>query len=296
MSVKKSGKIVKGIGGFYYIYVEKEGLYECRARGIFRNKKMKPNVGDQVDLDVISETEKTGNIVTIHKRANQLIRPMVANVDQALVIFAIHEPEPNFNLLNRFLIMMNKQDIPVIVCFNKADLATEEEIRQISEDYAACGCQVIFSSTHTGSNMEKMKALLKGKTTVLAGPSGVGKSSSLNWISDGSVMETGEVSEKIKRGKHTTRHSELIYLGEETYLMDTPGFSSLYLEQMEKEELRFYFPEFDPYEGSCRFHGCCHIHEPDCKVKEALANGGISQARYDDYCLLYKELSEQRKY
>lgn len=296
MSVKKSGKIVKGIGGFYYIYVEKEGLYECRARGIFRNKKMKPNVGDWVDLEVISEAEYTGNIVAIHKRVNQLIRPMVANVDQALVIFAIHEPEPNFNLLNRFLIMMNRQDIPVIVCFNKKDLASEDEYTKIKEDYSRCGCKVIFSSTKTGEGFDEIHQMLQGKTTVLAGPSGVGKSSSLNWISQGKVMETGEVSEKIKRGKHTTRHSELIYLGENTYLMDTPGFSSLYLEQMEKEELRFYFPEFDEYEGQCRFNGCCHIHEPDCAVKNALQEDQISRLRYEDYCLLYKELSEQRKY
>ena len=252
-----TGKIMKGIGGFYYVYVEGSGLYECRARGIFRNKKMKPNVGDVVDIDILSEEEKTGNLVKIHKRKNQLIRPMAANVDQALVIFAVHEPEPNFHLLNRFLITMEQQEIPVIICFNKTDLATTEQ---------------------------------------MAGPSGVGKSSTLNSISKEKQMETGAVSEKIKRGKHTTRHSELIHIGEDTYLMDTPGFSSLFLENIEKEDLKYYFPEFEPYENTCRFNGCCHIHEPGCEVKKALEEGKISKLRYDDYCMFYEELAQQKKW
>ena len=291
-----TGKIMKGIGGFYYVYVEGAGLYECRAKGIFRNKKVKPNVGDIVDIDVISEEEKTGNLTVIHKRKNQLIRPMVANVDQALVIFAIHEPEPNFQLLNRFLIMMEKQQVPVIICFNKMDLATEEEKEQLRRDYENSGCRVLFSSAQEGEGIPEIKSLLKGKTTVMAGPSGVGKSSTLNSISEEKQMETGAVSEKIKRGRHTTRHSKLIYLGEDTYLMDTPGFSSLYLTDIDKEELRFYFPEFAEYENQCRFNGCSHIHEPGCAVKEALEEGKISRLRYEDYCYLYEELANARKW
>lgn len=291
-----TGKIMKGIGGFYYVYVEGAGLYECRAKGIFRNKKVKPNVGDIVDIDVISEEEKTGNLTVIHKRKNQLIRPMVANVDQALVIFAIHEPEPNFQLLNRFLIMMEKQQVPVIICFNKMDLATEEEKEQLRRDYENSGCRVLFSSAQEGEGIPEIKSLLKGKTTVMAGPSGVGKSSTLNSISEEKQMETGAVSEKIKRGRHTTRHSELIYLGEDTYLMDTPGFSSLYLADIDKEELRFYFPEFAEYENQCRFNGCSHIHEPGCAVKKALEEGKISRLRYEDYCYLYEELANARKW
>lgn len=291
-----TGKIMKGIGGFYYVYVEGAGLYECRAKGIFRNKKVKPNVGDIVNIDVISEEEKTGNLTVIHKRKNQLIRPMVANVDQALVIFAIHEPEPNFQLLNRFLIMMEKQQVPVIICFNKMDLATEEEKEQLRRDYENSGCRVLFSSAQEGEGIPEIKSLLRGKTTVMAGPSGVGKSSTLNSISEEKQMETGAVSEKIKRGRHTTRHSELIYLGEDTYLMDTPGFSSLYLTDIDKEELRFYFPEFAEYENQCRFNGCSHIHEPGCAVKEALEEGKISRLRYEDYCYLYEELANARKW
>lgn len=291
-----TGRIMKGIGGFYYVEVEGAGLYECRAKGIFRNKKMKPNVGDIVDIDVISEEEKTGNLTVIHKRKNQLIRPMVANVDQALVIFAVHEPEPNFQLLNRFLIMMEKQQIPVIICFNKMDLASEEEKEQLRQDYENSGCRVLFSSAREGEGIPEIRELLRGKTTVMAGPSGVGKSSTLNTISPKTQMETGAVSEKIKRGKHTTRHSELIYLGEETFLMDTPGFSSLYLEDIDKEELRFYFPEFADYENQCRFNGCSHIHEPGCAVKQALEEGAISRMRYDDYCYLYEELANAKKW
>lgn len=291
-----TGRIMKGIGGFYYVEVEGAGLYECRAKGIFRNKKMKPNVGDIVDIDVISEEEKTGNLTVIHKRKNQLIRPMVANVDQALVIFAVHEPEPNFQLLNRFLIMMEKQQIPVIICFNKMDLASEEEKEQLRQDYENSGCRVLFSSAREGEGIPEIRELLRGKTTVMAGPSGVGKSSTLNTISPKIQMETGAVSEKIKRGRHTTRHSELIYLGEETFLMDTPGFSSLYLEDIDKEELRFYFPEFADYENQCRFNGCSHIHEPGCAVKQALEEGAISRMRYDDYCYLYEELANAKKW
>lgn len=291
-----TGRIMKGIGGFYYVEVEGAGLYECRAKGIFRNKQMKPNVGDIVDIDVISEEEKTGNLTVIHKRKNQLIRPMVANVDQALVIFAIHEPEPNFQLLNRFLIMMEKQQIPVIICFNKMDLASEEEKEQLRQDYENSGCRVLFSSAREGEGIPEIRELLRGKTTVMAGPSGVGKSSTLNTISPKTQMETGAVSEKIKRGRHTTRHSELIYLGEETFLMDTPGFSSLYLEDIDKEELRFYFPEFADYENQCRFNGCSHIHEPGCAVKQALEEGAISRMRYDDYCYLYEELANAKKW
>ena len=287
---------MKGIGGFYYVEVEGAGLYECRTKGIFRNKKMKPNVGDIVDIDVISEEEKTGNLTVIHKRKNQLIRPMVANVDQALVIFAVHEPEPNFQLLNRFLIMMEKQQIPVIICFNKMDLASEEEKEQLRQDYENSGCRVLFSSAREGEGIPEIRELLRGKTTVMAGPSGVGKSSTLNTISPKTQMETGAVSEKIKRGRHTTRHSELIYLGEETFLMDTPGFSSLYLEDIDKEELRFYFPEFADYENQCRFNGCSHIHEPGCAVKQALEEGAISRMRYDDYCYLYEELANAKKW
>lgn len=291
-----TGKVTKGIGGFYYVYVEGRGLYECRAKGIFRNKKIKPNVGDQVDIDLISEEDKTGNLIRIHPRKNQLVRPMVSNVDQALIVFSVHEPEPNFNLLNRFLIMMEKQKIPAAICFNKMDLSVDRERTRLRKDFEGCGCKLIFLSVKEGIGIDELKDLLDGKTSVMAGPSGVGKSSALNKVMGEAQMLTGDVSRKIKRGRHTTRHSELIYLWKSTFLMDTPGFSSLYLESMDKEELRFYFPEFAPFENKCRFNGCTHIHEPGCPVKQAVKDGRISRLRYDDYCMFYEELERMKKW
>lgn len=294
------GKIIKGIGGFYYIDVadaQQEGkIYECRAKGIFRKEKIKPLVGDNVEIEVLSEEERTGNLTDILPRKNELIRPAVANVDQALVIFASMKPAPNFNLLDRFLLMMQRQEIPTIICFNKKDLVSEEELDNLKRIYENSGCRLLFTSALEGENLELLKELLHGKTTTVAGPSGVGKSSLINALGGDRLMETGAVSEKIDRGKHTTRHSQLIPLGEDTYIMDTPGFSSLYVEDMEKEELKDYVPEFYPYEGTCRFLPCTHTHEPGCRVKEALEEGTISDVRYENYLMMYEELKNKRRY
>ena len=287
---------MKGIGGFYYVYVEGSGLYECRARGIFRNKKMKPNVGDVVDIDILSEEEKTGNLVKIHKRKNQLIRPMAANVDQALVIFAVHEPEPNFHLLNRFLITMEQQEIPVIICFNKTDLGKEGEAERLAGIYRDAGYDVHLSCALAGEGIEAIHDLLRGKTTALAGPSGVGKSSLTNRIQPEAEMETGAVSEKIRRGRHTTRHSELFFVEKETFVMDTPGFSSIFVDNMKPEELKDFFPEFEAYEPECRFLGCVHVGERECGVKEAVKAGKIADSRYENYRLIYEELKSKRRY
>ena len=290
------GKIVKGIAGFYYVHVVESGLYECKAKGIFRKEKLKPLVGDIVEIDVLDETEKKGNIVEVLERKNELIRPAVANIDQALVVFAVTKPKPHFNLLDRFLIMMESKDIPVILCFNKKDIATEPEIQELKEIYEACGYEMVFTSALEEENVDQLKQLLRGKTTAIAGPSGVGKSSLINIFQPDANMETGSISEKIERGKHTTRHSELIWIEENTYIMDTPGFSSLYTNDFEKEELKFYFREFEDYEGQCRFLGCDHIHEPGCKVKEALEEGKIHPVRYKNYLEMYQELKEKRRY
>ena len=288
------GKIIKGIAGFYYVYGEDEVLYECKAKGIFRKDNQKPLVGDNVEITILDQQEQTGNLIRILPRKNSLIRPAVANVDQAFVIFALENPKPNFMLLDRFLIMMEQAEVPAVICFNKKDLASEEETRTLCEIYR--NCQVILSSALEKEGLDEIHRILKGKTTVVAGPSGVGKSSLTNLLQGEVQMETGEISRKLKRGRHTTRHSQVIPVGEDTFLMDTPGFSSLYLMNMEEQDLKNYFPEFRKYEDTCRFQGCRHIHEPGCRVKEALENGEISRLRYEDYLSLYEELKEKRRY
>ncbi len=289
------GKIIKGIAGFYYVYVDSLGVYECKAKGIFRKNQVKPLVGDDVVIEVLDEEEKTGNITDILSRKNELIRPAAANVDQALVVFSIANPQPNLNLLDRFLIMMDYQSVPTIILFNKSDLVDDAECERIRNIYAGCGCRIMFSSTLDQSGLEEVKAVLKGKTTILAGPSGVGKSSLTNYLLEESKMETGDVS-RIGRGRHTTRHSEIFCMCEDSYVCDTPGFTSLILPDVEVQELRFYVPEFTEYEGTCRFNGCVHVNEPDCAVKQAVSDGTISKERYDSYICLYDELKRKVKY
>ncbi len=291
-----TGKIIKGIAGLYYVHTGASSVYECKAKGVFRNQKIKPLVGDNVELEILDEGKKLAAIVDILPRKSQLIRPAVANVDQALIEFAVKDPEPNWSLLDRFLILMAKQNLPVIICFNKTDLISEEERREIENGYRNSGYEIRFLSAKEKLGTEEVFQLLDKKTTVLAGPSGVGKSTLVNLLQQGVVMETGAVSEKIKRGKHTTRHSEVIWINENTYILDTPGFSSLELEDIETEELKNYFPEFHPYEGDCRFRGCLHENEPDCAVKQAVKEGVISKRRYHSYLLLYKDLKEKKKY
>ena len=288
------GKIIKGIAGFYYVQT-KNGVYECKAKGSFRNKKLKPFVGDNVEITVLDEVHKKGNMEEILERKNFLIRPAVANVDQTLVIFAAAKPEPNLNLLDRFLIMMEQKDVPVVLVFNKTDAAENEKLSAVVKIYEDCGYQVLKVSALQEEGISEIKEVLRGKTSTVAGPSGVGKSSIINLLQSDIRMETGSISEKIERGKHTTRHSELIAIAEDTYIFDTPGFSSLYVTDMEKEDLKTYFPEFAQYEGGCKFLGCVHVNEPVCGVKEALKEGKISQSRYDNYKLLYEELKENEK-
>ena len=289
------GKIIKGIAGFYYVYTNL-GLIECKAKGIFRKDGIKPLVGDNVEIEIVDETDRTGNIVNILSRKNALVRPACANVDQSLVIFAIVKPDPNYNLLDRFLISMQKQNLPSVICFNKKDIASKEEQDELMAAYSGCGYRVLFVSGAKNQGIEEIRSCLTGKTTVVAGPSGVGKSTIINALYPNANMETGEISRKIERGKHTTRHAELFALSEDTFLMDTPGFTSLSLGDMEKEELQGFYPEFARYEKDCRFGGCAHLSEPVCGVKDALDRGAISRVRYGNYSILYEELKNRKKY
>ena len=290
------GKIVKGISGFYYVHVAESGIYECKAKGIFRNLNMKPLVGDNVEIAVLDDAEKTGKIEQILPRNNLLVRPAVANIDLALIIFAAAKPQPNFNLLDRFLVMMQYQNVPVTICFNKTDLVTEEELHTFSDVYEKCGYPVVYTSADRKCGMGGLLTMLEGKTTAVAGPSGVGKSSLVNCLQPDIRMQTGEISRKIERGRHTTRHSEIIPIHGNTYIMDTPGFSTLDIPGFDKEDLQRFYPEFAAFEPYCRFQGCSHLSEPDCGVKQALAQGGISSLRYENYRLLYEECKRMKKY
>ncbi len=290
-----TGKIIKGVGGFYYVYNQEAGTVVCRARGAFRKEGLKPLVGDDVEIRLTFREEVEGNVERILPRRNALVRPAVANVDQALVIFAAASPSPNFNLLDRFLAAMAYRQVPAVLCFNKADLAEQEDMERLRDIYENAGCAVLFSSARTGEGVDALRRVLSGRTTTVAGPSGVGKSSLINLLQPHAQMETGHISGKIQRGRHTTRHSQLIPLDEDTFIMDTPGFSSLYLDELTEQELRDCYPEFAPYEGTCRFQGCLHLAEPDCPVKEAVENGRISAIRYENYVQLQGELRAKRR-
>ncbi len=302
--MRLEGKIFKGIGGFYYVHTP-AGDYECRARGLFRNRKEKPLVGDLVVLEPVEDSEKemTGNVVEILPRKNRLIRPEVSNVDQAVVIFALKNPDPSLSLLDRFLVNMDEKQIPTVIFFNKSDLleGTEEGNAYISHVrgiYEAAGYEVHVLNTKSEKYLPEIMAVLHGKTTVLSGPSGVGKSTLTNLIHPEAEMETGELSRRIERGKNTTRHSEFFYIDDDTYVLDTPGFTSLYVMDVEPERLMYFFPEFEAYRSKCRYNTCVHIGEPvkDCAVKAAVKAGCISRERYDSYRKLFAELKDQQRY
>ena len=291
-----TGRIMKGLSGFYFVYEEGSGMFTCKAKGIFRKDGIKPLVGDFVEFSVTDEKDREGNIEKILPRKNELIRPAVSNIDQALYIIAVTDPKPNTDLLNRFLVMMEYQNVPAMICINKTDLSDEGYEEELKEIYEKAGYRAFLTSARNDSGTEELKGALRGKTTTVAGPSGVGKSTLTNILSGTEKMETGEISEKIKRGKNTTRHSECVYIEKDTYFLDTPGFSSMLLPQMEKEDLSDCFPEFIPYKDECRFYPCSHISEPDCGIKNALSEGRIKKERYDSYVLMYDEIKSRKKY
>lgn len=289
------GRIVKGIAGFYYVYTNDLGIVECKAKGGFRKDHVKPLVGDIVEVDIISEEPPTGNVIKIHPRKNELIRPACANVDQALIIFALKKPDPNFVTLDKMILQYAFQNIPVNLVFNKEDLVSSDFCDQVVNDYIKSGCRIFVTSVENGQGVEELKASLSGKLSIVAGPSGAGKSSLINCFLQDFVTKTGDISDKLKRGKHTTRHSEIFPVCSDTFIMDTPGFSSFDLFDIEKDELSNYYREFC-VDLACRFSPCSHTHEPDCEIKDLVQKGQISKMRYDNYVQIYKELSSDRRY
>jgi len=287
------GKIIKGIAGFYLVDCGGEVL-TCKARGLFRKRGEKPLVGDLAEVEAAQTSESEANIVTLLPRKNRLIRPAVSNVDQALVVMAVRTPDPQFYLLDQYLVTMELQEIPAAILFTKEDL-DRGELADYRSRYEAAGYPVFSVSVENGSGIEALRAHLAGKTTVLAGPSGVGKSTLTNLLCPAANMETGELSRKNLRGKQTTRHTELFCLGENSYLLDTPGFTAVEV-WGDTEAFKQAFPEIRALEGQCRFTGCNHGAEPDCAVKAAVARGEIAASRYESYRKMAEESAERRKY
>ncbi|MFL0249904.1 ribosome small subunit-dependent GTPase A [Clostridium neuense] len=285
------GIIVKGIAGFYYIKVG-EKIYECKARGKFRFNEMTPIVGDRVEISV---KDDKGVIDKIETRFNELKRPLVANITQAFVVFAVRNPDFNSDLFNKFLVLCEAKKIKPVICFNKIDLASKDEISYMEGIVKQIGCEYVMLSAKGGIGLDALRDRLDGNITVVCGVSGVGKSTIFNELVGKKAMETGDISEKIKRGKHTTRHSELIELNG-GFLVDTPGFSSLDIKFLEPQELKELFPEFLKYSDMCKFSGCLHYKEPSCEVKEAVNRGEIHKSRYDFYVNTLEELKSRRKY
>lgn len=284
------GTLLKGYSGFYYVYAE-DRVWECSLRGRFRVKKQDFIPGDKVAILPGKGIKAT--IEEVLARHNSLIRPSIANVDQALLVFALSTPETDFNLLDRLLIQVSYAGIEPVIVFTKYDLAEEVDLLPY-EYYKKIGYKVFYVSNMLGQGIEDLKEIIHGKISVLAGPSGAGKSSLLNTLEPNLKLKTGSVSDKLGRGKHTTRHVELLKAGE-GLIADTPGFSSLYLPQIKKEQLQDYFPEFTAYRSECRFKDCLHIKEPGCALSEAVKEGTIFLSRYEHYLQFFEEIAVAEK-
>ena len=288
------GLIKKGIGGFYYVETEK-GLIEAKGRGIFKKDGITLTVGDNVEISMIDEEKNQGVIEEILPRKNRFIRPPIANVDIFAVIFAPQKPKPNFALIDKFLIMAEMNGAEAVICINKCDLAEEEEIAAIKAIYQPV-YTIVEVSAKTGKGIPELEKLLSGKRAALAGASGVGKSTILNSMIPHANMETGSVSEKTKRGRHTTRHVEIFDAECGAKIFDTPGFTSFEILEAEEDELWKYYPEFLPYAGGCKYDNCRHLREPDCAVRKAVSEGKIHPMRYDSYAANMEEIKKRKKY
>lgn len=284
-----SGIIIKGIGGFYYVKTF-DGIYECKARGVFRKEDISPLTGDRVHISITDEEKMTGSLDSIEPRYSQLVRPAVANVNQIAIVIAAKSPSPDFMLLDKLLITAEMKGLTPVICINKVDLDEDGKCSEIESVYQKAGYSVVKLSKVLGIGYDAFRELLTDKITVLAGQSGVGKSTILNHIMNSMVMQTGNISEKIERGKHTTRHAELLQLEVGGFIVDSPGFSSFELADLEHTELEAHYPEFRDHLGKCRFTGCSHLNEPDCEVKKAFQQGQIDSGRYSRYSELFNTI------
>lgn len=291
---KMRGRIIKGIGGFYYVNTE-EGIIESRARGVFREENLKPLVGDLVEIKLSSE-DKSGYIIDIYPRETELIRPAVANISQAIIVMSIKKPNYNSWLLDKFLLMAEHEKLKILICINKCDL-DESRSRELSQIYKEAGYDVLTTSAEKGLGIELLREKLKNQISVFAGPSGVGKSTLLNAINPSFSLETGKVSKKTQRGKHTTRHVELLELDKDTFVLDSPGFSSLNLDFLEDEtQVKEYFREIKKHGQKCNFISCLHDQEPKCAVKDRVEKGEINQERYENYISMVNEVKNIKRY
>lgn len=287
------GTIIKGIAGFYYVRVEDKTVYECKARGIFKKRGISPAVGDKVDISLTDEGK--GVIEEIFPRKNIFIRPPIANIDCFIVVMAAAQPEPNFPVIDKFLVMADIHGTDIVVVVNKTDLADEAQIEKIKDIYGSL-YKLVFMSAKEKAGLEELEKLISGKTAAFAGPSGVGKSTILNVLLPDANAETGNISHKTRRGKHTTRHVEIFEAEGGGYIYDTPGFTSFDILETDEDELDIHFPEMAEYKGQCYFDNCRHLKEPSCAVRDALAEGKIHPMRYKSYEVQISEIREKKKY
>ncbi|MGG0937918.1 ribosome small subunit-dependent GTPase A [Brevibacillus centrosporus] len=289
------GRIVKALSGFYYV-ADGDRVFSCRARGLFKKKgaKVNPLVGDWVVYDAINEEE--GYVMEVGERTSELVRPPISNVDQAVLVFSMFKPAFSALLLDKFLVHTEHAGIDSIIILSKADQVPEEEVRVITEKYEAIGYTVIPTSTKQETRgLQEVREVLHDRISVFAGQSGVGKSSLINALFPGVSLQTGDVSEKLGRGKHTTRHVELIPLEGGGYVADTPGFSSLEFMDLDELDLAEAFRDFAERSPDCKFRGCLHVTEPSCAVQEGVASGELSKERYENYLQFREELKEYQR-